>query len=439
MIEILPVGGYSEIGRNCVIVKYKDEAVMLDMGLHMENYIRLTEDDDIPFKIPLSTLVREKAVPDISAVADDFKKVKAVCISHAHLDHVGAVPFYANKIKCPVHGSKFTIAVLRALLKDKRAKPKFDLVEHEVNSKFKVSDNIEVEFFNITHSTPQTVMIVVHTPDGSVVYANDFKLDNAPLLGQRPEYEKIAKLKNVKGLIMDSLYALDKRKTPSESIAREMLRDVMLGVSTKDKNIVITTFSSHIARLKTIVDLANSLGRKPVFVGRSLSKYLDAAKEAGIVDFESKADFVRFGSKLNEYFKKVKKTEDKVFIVTGHQGEPKAILSRLVKDNIFPFKPEDVVIFSCNIIPIEESFRNRENLENAMKDKKVRIFSDLHVSGHACREDHREFLNLLKPQNLIPTHGEIAMLESQRELAVECGIKKENVHILKNYNRLCLK
>ncbi len=438
MIEIIPIGGFSEIGRNCVMVKYKEESVMLDLGLHMENYIRLTEDDDVPFKIPLKTLVQENAVPDLLSVKDDFKTVKAICISHAHLDHVGAVPFYTNKIKAPIHGTKFTIEVLKALLKDKKKKPQSELITHKENSEFKVSENLTIEFINVTHSTPQTVIIVVHTPEGCVVYANDFKLDNSPLLGSKPNYKALDSLQNVKGLVIDSLYALDPRKTPSESIAREMMRDVLLGVSSEDKNIVVTTFSSHIVRLKNIVELAESLGRKPVFVGRSLAKYLDAAKNAGIINFEQRAEFVRFGSKIEEYFKKNKNTKDKLFIVTGHQGEPKAVLSRLVKKNIFPFNYEDLVLFCCKIIPHEDNFRNRSDLESSLKEKRTRIFTDLHVSGHACREDHREFIKRLKPENIIPTHGEIPMLEAQKELCVELGYEEKKVHILKNFSRIYL-
>lgn len=436
MIEIIPVGGYSEIGRNCTIVKWNDESVMLDFGLRMENYIRLTEDEEVPFKIPQAKLIREDAVPDIESIKDELKYIKAICVSHAHLDHVGAIPFFTNKLKASIHGTKFTIEVLKALLRDKKASAYSELIAHPENSKFKVSKNLKVEFIHVTHSTPHTVIIVVHTPDGCVVYANDFKLDNAPVLGKKPNYEAMQALTNVRALIMDSLYAPDPRKTPSESIAREMLRDVLLGTSSNGKNIIITTFSGHIARLKTIVELAQTLKRKPVFIGRSLSKYVDAAKAAEIIDFEQKADFVRYGSELEKYFKKNQNTIDKLFIVTGHQGEPKAVMSRISKGKFFPFNEEDLVIFSCKIIPVEENFHNRDILEAALKLKKVRIFADIHVSGHACREDHREFIKLIKPENVIPTHGDLTMLGAQKELCKEIGYNEKNIHILANFQRI---
>lgn len=436
MIEIIPVGGFSEIGRNCSIVKWKDEAVMLDFGLEMGNYIKITEDEDVPQRIPQGTLIRSEAVPDIDAIKDELKHVKALCISHAHLDHVGAVPFFTNKLKMPIHGTRFTMEVLKALLQDKNKKIDADLHVHPENCKFKVSKNLDVEFIHVTHSTPHTVIMVVHTPEGCVVYANDFKLDNAPVLGPKPNYDAMKKLTNVKALIMDSLYALDPRKTPSESIAREMLKDVLLGTTSDNHNIIVTTFSSHIARIKTIMELAKMLKRRPVFLGRSLAKYVEAAKEAGIADFEKEADMVKFGAKIERYFKKEKNTKDKLFIVTGHQGEPKAVLSRLAKQNIFPFEEEDLVLFSCKIIPQEENFLNREKLELQLKKKKVRIFTDIHVSGHACREDHREFIKLIRPEHIIPTHGNVDMLKALKDLALEMGYSSKNIHILKNFSKI---
>jgi len=436
MIEIIPVGGFSEIGRNCTIVKWKEEAVMLDFGLMMENYVRLTEDGDMQFNLSEEVLIREQAVPDLHALDEELKCVKALCVSHAHLDHIGAIPFFTSKLKMPIHGTKFTIEVLRALLADKRKNIDSQLIMHPENCTFVVSKNLKVEFIHITHSIPQAVLIAIHTPEGVVVYANDFKLDNNPLMGEKPNYDAMRKLKNVKALIVDSLYSLDPRKTPSESIAREMLRDVLLGTTSQGKNIIVTTFSSHIARINTLVDLSKTLKRKPVFIGRSLAKYLDAAKVAGIADYSNNAEFVRFGSTIEKYFNKTKDTKDKMFIVTGHQGEPKAVLSRLAKSKMFPFEQEDLVLFSCKIIPVEENYHNRAILEEDLKRKKVRIFSDLHVSGHACREDHRELINLLTPENIIPTHGDVKMLEAQKELAGEMGYAPEKIHILKNFSKI---
>jgi ribonuclease J len=433
-MDIIPVGGYSEIGRNCVIIKVGNESVMLDLGLLLDNYIKYTEDDDVVDYSP-KMLMEIDAVPNINAIADIKSTLQGVCVSHAHLDHAGAIPFLSEKIRCPIHATHFTNEVIKTIARDEKIKMANELVSHKSNSRFRLSKNIEIEFINVTHSTPQTVIIVVHTPEGSVVYANDFKFDSAPVLGQKPNFERLKELK-AKVLIIDSLYSLSLRKTPSEAIAREMLKDVLLGTNTEGKNIIVTTFSSHIARLKTIVELGERLNRKVVFLGRSLHKYSTAAETCDLVDFKH-IEKIRFGAQVRKYLQRVTKTEKYLFVVTGHQGEPKATLWKMVH-GAFKFKEGDAVIFSCNVIPTEENLANREKLEEEFRQQHVRIFKDIHVSGHASREDQRDLLDILKPEHIIPTHGNVAMLAGMKELALEQRYKPEFVHILKNGERLKL-
>lgn len=437
MIEIIPVGGYSEVGRNSVIVKYNDEAVMLDCGLKMEEYIELSENDAIPDKKPRGTLMRNEAIPNIKPVREELKNIKAVAVSHAHLDHVGALPFLVDEIKAPVHATDFTINVLKAQLEDK-GKRFDDLHSHESNSRFSVSENIDLEFIHVKHSTPQTVVIVVHTPDGSVVYANEFRFDDTPLLGEKPNYEGLENIENPKALILDSLYVNKDRHTPSEVKAKEELKEIIIEGNTKNKNIVVTTFASHLERIKSIVDVSKEVGRRPVFIGRSLAKYMDAAKDAGIIEFENQAGMVKSGGKVQNYFDNMKKTKDKVFITTGHQGEPKAILSRITDEDIFPFEEGDIVIFSSKIIPIEESYKNRAILEEKLEKKGVNIYTDVHVSGHAARKDHKRLVDLIKPEHLVPTHGDREMLEEFKDMTVSMGYDADNVHVLRNFNNLYL-
>ncbi|HHE36614.1 MAG TPA: MBL fold metallo-hydrolase [Candidatus Woesearchaeota archaeon] len=436
-LQIITIGGYSEIGRNCTLVRVDDEAIILDMGLHMDNYIAYTEErEELHTEKDMSadTLIKAGAVPNIYQVQDLWLKVKAICISHAHLDHVGAVPFISNKFKADIHCTKYTAEVLKTILKDEKITLRNNIVPHHVNSRFKVSKNITVEFINITHSIPQTVIIAVHTPYGTLIYANDFKLDNAPTLGEKPNFKRLKQLgeQGVKALIVDSLYADTPMKTPSENIAKEMLKDVLLGVNSKGKAVIITTFSSHIARLKSIVELGKKLKRRIVFIGRSLNKYVSAAKRAGIADLSRQAEFVKYGNKLKKFFKRVKHPEKYLFIVTGHQGEPGAVLPRMVYQRLYNFQEEDHVIFSCSIIPVKNNIINREKLDSALKKKKVRLFTDVHVSGHAFREDLRDLLHLLKPEQIIPTHANKEKLNAMKELALETGYKPEQIRILKN-------
>ncbi len=429
MLQIKAIGGHGEVGRNCTAVRHNDTVVLLDLGLHIENYIALTEDEDV---IDVSTrlLIDGDAAPDIHLLNDWKGRVKAICLSHAHLDHIGAIPFLANKFNCPIVGTPYTIEVVRALVKDQKREMRNELIAIPVNGTYKVSKDVSVEFVSVTHSIPHAALMVVHTPDGDIVYANDFKLDNQPLIGEPPNWERVKKLRP-KVLISECLYAPKASKTPSERVAREMLRDVLLGTNSKGKNIIVTTFSSHIARLKSIVDIAKLLKRKPVFLGRSLDKYVSAAEAVGLADFTSGTERVKYSSKVQEYLKRLKKTEQYLFIVTGNQGEPKAILNKLVNKGYFPFQEEDHVVFSCTTIPTQTNQENRNKLEQDLRRKKVRIFTDIHVSGHAAREDLRDMINWLNPEILVPSHGDKRMMDAFGSLAREMGYKDHAIKPLK--------
>jgi ribonuclease J len=291
----------------------------------------------------------------------------------------------------------------------------------------------------MTHSVPQTVMILVKTKYGDVLYSNDFKFDNNPTLGEKPNYkalEAIGKSGKLKALIVDSLYADDPRKTPSEAIAKEMLKDVLLGTNSKGKVVVVTTFSSHIARLQSIVSLGKKLNRKIVLMGRSLTKYVKAAEDVGLVNFSKDCKIVTYGSQIKSFFKKEAHPEKYLFVVTGHQGEPKAVLGKVVNRNWLKFHPGDHVIFSSSIIPVEQNFVNREKLEKELSKYKVRIFRDVHVSGHAGREDLRDLVELVKPKFVMPAHGNKKKSLAMKDLCLQLGFKSDRIRILKDGNRI---
>jgi len=435
MIEIMPIGGFREVGKNCTAIKVDDEVVILDMGLHLQHYIDYTGDDD-DADLSLNKLIEIKAVPDINLIEDWIPLTKAICVSHAHLDHVGAVPFLAQKFKCAIHGTPYTMEVLKALIADKEIKVHNKIISHDVNSMFKVSDNIKIEFISVTHSVVHAALIVVHTKYGSIVYANDFKLDNQPTLGNKSNIGRMREMKNVKALIIDSLYAHKPIKTPSESVAKELLREVMLSTNSKGKAIIVSTFSSHLARIKSILEFSKQLNRKVVFLGRSLDKYVMAGEKCGIVEFSKQAKIIKYRQQVQKFLKNCKNPEDYVFVVTGHQGEPKSVLARMIFQNYFKFKKEDIVIFSCQIIPGEANITNRAAMEAELRKKKVRIFTDIHVSGHGAREDQRDLINTIEPEMLLPSHSEIATAEKFLELAEEMGYREnKNCFILKNGHR----
>jgi ribonuclease J len=310
------------------------------------------------------------------------------------------------------------------------------------NATYQLTENIKIEFINMTHSTPQTVMIAIHTKYGVIIYANDFKFDSTPTLGKKPNFERLKELgkKGILALICDSTYAPLKAKTPSESVAKAMLKEVMLGTDSKGKAVVVTTFSSHLARLKSIIEFGKQMNRKILFIGRSLSKYVYAGQDINLINFAQDAKILRFRGQISAKLNDVNKNRGKYLIVcTGHQGEPKAVLSRISKKEYpFEFKSEDHVIFSSSVIPTEINQQNREKLETALKNQGVRIFRDVHVSGHAAREDLRDLINIVKPKHIIPAHGELEMTEALADLAYEMGYTKKNVHIMQDLQKLTL-
>tara|TARA_Y100000310_G_scaffold342247_1_gene444634 strand:- start:41126 stop:42454 length:1329 start_codon:yes stop_codon:yes gene_type:complete len=436
MIEIYAVGGYNEVGKNCSAINVDGEVVVIDLGIHLENYIKLTEDEDL-VKINADKLMAVGAVPNISVLDKIKDKVKAIVIGHAHLDHVGAVPYIADKFNAPVVCAPYTAEVTKSILKDEGIKLKNEIRTVNINSYYTVSDNIKIEFVHITHSIPQAALVVVHTKYGVIVYANDFKLDLHPTLGKKPNFKRMEEIskENVIALVVESTYSPDQRKMPSEQVAKEMLRDVLLGTDNKDNLIIVTTFSSHIARLKSIIEFGKKLNRKIIFLGRSLAKYVKAAENIGIVNFSKDVEIVKYSRQIERKLKKVDNNRKKYLLVTtGHQGEPKSVLYKIAKREFkFDLYPEDNVVFSCRTIPTPTNIANRDALENELKQTGVRIFKDIHTSGHAAREDLRDFINILKPRNIIPSHGNKNMRDSLAELAVEMGYKTDqNIFLLNN-------
>lgn len=440
-VEIFAVGGYSEVGRNMTAIKVDDEVIVCDMGIHLENYIALTQDEDL-VNLQTRELIEHNAIPNIDLIEGWTSNVKAIVPTHAHLDHIGAIPFIGGYYDAPVICTPFTGAVLQALIDDAKIPFKNKIKILNVNSKIKISDNITIEFVSITHSTPQTVIIVIHTPYGKVVYGNDFKFDQYPVLGTKPNIDRlkeIGKEGDVICLIMDSLYAKEHRKMPSESVARQMLKDVLLGTNSEGRIVIATTFSSQIARLKSIVDYGKRMGRKIVFMGRSLHKYVSAAEEVGLVNFTDDVEIVKYSSKIKSKLNKIIKEgkEKYLVVVTGHQGEPQAALNRMV-EGMFHFQQGDHVIFSSSVIPTPTNKKNREIIEEKLEGLGVRVFTDIHVSGHAAREDLRDMIEMLKPKNIIPAHAEPDMKEALRNLAVDLGYNSKNVHIIQNGDNLQL-
>lgn len=429
MIKIHTIGGYEEVGRNMTAIEAEDEIVILDMGLHLEPYIKLQDKEG---KNPLTKemLLQVGAVPDDSTI--DKSKVVAIIPSHAHLDHLGAIPYLESRYNAQILCTPFAKEVLQKITQDHYMKIQNKIKTLETG-KIHKTKNFEIELIPVTHSVIQTVIVAITTKQGTILYANDFKIDKTPTFGEKTDLIKLQKYKPL-ALICDCIKADQEVPTPSEAKAKEMLETVFEENNFENKVVVISTFSSHIARLQTILACAKKINRKTVFIGRSLAKYVEAAAIAeGITDFKD-VEIIKHGDQIKKGLNKIlDRKHEYVIVATGHQGEPNAVLTKLATNQL-PLKlmPNDVVIFSSTVIPNGENIKNRSILEEELERKNITVFLDIHVSGHATRNDLKEFIATLQPKHLIPAHGPIKMQKNLLSIGKELNYDDEFLHYSKN-------
>jgi ribonuclease J len=437
-MRIHTIGGYNEVGKNMTVLDLGDDAIIFDAGLFLPAIVGVQEREKIP---------TEKGMRALGALPDDLyldhhslsDKVRAIIVSHAHLDHVGGIPYVAPRYHANVLGTPFTTEVLKVLMADSKQSIPNKIIPIKPNGSYviKGKKDYKVELINMTHSTIQSAIIAIHTKEGIVLYANDYKLDNSPVLGDKPNYGRLKELAKigVRALIVDCLYAPDDRKTPSEKIARGLLEDALFTTDNQNTGIIVTTFSSHIARLKSIVEFGVRLNREVIFAGRSLNKYVTAARNIGQLPFGNKIQIVTYKKQLDKAFKRINANKKKYLLVcTGHQGEPGSILDRISRGQT-PLKlsSNDQIIFSSKTIPTPINEANRTDMEAKLKKFQVRIFDNVHVSGHGGREDLRDLITLTKPQHVIPSHGDLKKTTAGAMLAQEMGYKLgETVHLMQN-------
>ncbi|MBU4501038.1 MAG: RNase J family beta-CASP ribonuclease [Nanoarchaeota archaeon] len=436
-MEIATVGGYREVGKNMTAVKVGNDAVVLDMGFYLPSLIDFEEEGGDRSEISTNELKNIGAIPDMSVINAWRKNVRCIGLGHCHLDHIGAVPYLSNRFpNATIMGTPYTLEVLRTMILEEQIKMdnKFKIIQP--NADAKLAKNLKIEFINMTHSTLQCTMMAVHTKEGVVLYANDFKFDNHPIVGKKPNLKRLKELgeKGIKALVVESIYAGRHRKTPSEKVAREMLKDVMLNTENEGNLIVASTFASHIARLKSIIDFGEQLNRQIVIMGRSMHKYITSAENLKLINFSQRADILGYSRHIKKKLKEIEKQGRGKYLIicTGGQGEPGSIMQRMATNQMpFEFQKDDHVIFSNKIIPAEINKIHRAELEEQLQKKKTRIFSDIHVSGHAGREDLRDLIKITNPEHLIPAHGDQQMLKSFAQLAEDMGYhRKKNVHVM---------
>ncbi len=421
-MKITAVGGYKAVGRNMTGVSLDKKTIAIDNGIRLDTLQIYDDDSDMVRRCSEEELVRMDIIPD----ADRLKNVACQVLSHGHLDHIGALPM--NKPRVPIVATPYVTEMARSEYKQG------DFYGIEYGQDYEVSNDITVELVEITHSIPYASVVVLHTKEGDVVYTGDFRFDDHSQLA-RTNYKRLRELGNgnVKALIVESTRVRKEGKTPSEDVVRTMLKDVLEFI---DKGLIVTTtFSTHIERVQSIVDQAEKSGRTPVILGRSLGKQSKLAQKFDILDLPQGTNVFSKAKAIAGFLSDIgNNKEDYLLIVTGHQGEDRSILSRMV-DGKFPFRFEhnDSVIFCARTIPGPLNAASRYVLETKLKSQGVSIFDNVHVSGHAAREDHRRMLELLKPEHIIPCHGDMDMRSSYAELAVEEGYKiNKNLHVLTN-------
>ncbi|MFH1802143.1 MAG: MBL fold metallo-hydrolase [archaeon] len=445
-MKVHAIGGWSEVGKNMTALEIGQDVLLFDCGIYLPAIVRVQEKEKVP---------TEKGMRNIGALPNDLyldrlglrKKVRAILISHAHLDHIGAIPYIANKYKAPVVGTRFTMEVVKVLMRDNGQTIPNKIVPVKVNGSYivkGVSGTYKVEFINVPHSTIETAAIAVHTPEGIVLYANEFKMDNTPTFGEKANYKRLRELskEGIKLMMVDSLYAHQDIKTPSEKIAKVLLEDVLLNTPNRDAGIVVSTFSSQIARLKTITEIGKKLGREVLFLGRSLNKYMTAAHNVGRAPFFADIKMVTYRKQLEKALRQISANKRRYLVVcTGHQGEPGSILDRISRHQL-PLKLDhnDHIIFSSKTIPTPETELSKNQLIARLRKMNVRIFDNMHVSGHGSREDIRDMIEVTKSQHLLPSNAGLERTSLCADLAVSMGYKmNKTVHLLEDGGVLNLK
>lgn len=442
-IEIATIGGYEEVGRQMTAVRAGEDVVIFDMGLNLSKV--LIHDNVETERMHSLDLIDMGAIPDDRVMSEIEGDVKAIVPTHGHLDHIGAISKLAHRYDAPVMGTPFTIELVKQQIQgEEKFGVENDLVKMEAGGTTRISDDVELEFVNVQHSIIDAINPVLHTPEGAVVYGLDKRMDHDPVVGDPIDMDRFREIgeEGVLCYIEDCTNAQKKGRTPSESVARRHLKDVMYSMEDYDGGIVATTFSSHIARVKSLVEFADDIGRQPVLLGRSMEKYSGTAERLDFVEFPEDLGMYGHRKSVDRTFKRIMSEGKENFlpIVTGHQGEPRAMLTRMGRgDTPYELEEGDKVIFSARVIPEPTNEGQRYQSETLLRMQGARIYDEVHVSGHLNREGHYEMLNALEPENVIPAHQDMEGFAPYVELAESEGYELgEDLHVTRNGNVITL-
>lgn len=417
--KIVVLGGLGEVGKNMYCVMHNDAIVIIDTGV----------------SFPESELMGvDYVLPDFTFLKQNEDKIKALLITHGHEDHIGGIPFLLQSLNIPaIYAPNHAKELIAVKLQDKNIR--YDnLFVYTENTKLKFKE-IEIEFFRVTHSIPDSHGISIKTPDGRIVTTGDYKFDLTPI-GPMANLYKMATLgeDGVDLFIGDSTNALNEGFSTSESVVDETLGEMF--DKHKTNRIIIATFASNIYRIKHIFETCYKHNRKICIFGRSMENNINISLNAGYINHKELLVSPEEANNL--------KPGEVAILCTGSQGEPLAALSRISNGTHKQIKlrPDDVVIFSSSAIPGNALSITKTINKLCLKGVKVYTntsLADLHTSGHANEEEIKLAIRLLKPKYMMPFHGDYRMLKRQADIGISCGIPKENTFILKNGDSLILK
>jgi ribonuclease J len=412
ILRIIPLGGVGQIGKNMMVIEYDGQLLIIDCGL------MFPESDMLGIDI---------VIPDMEYVFARKDRVRAILVTHGHEDHVGGLPYLLQQVKAPLYATRLTRGLIEVKLKEHGLLNGADL--HTVSP----SDVLDlapfkVEFFRVCHSIPDGVGLGITTPVGLIVHSGDFKFDQTPVDGKLTDFAKLAELggRGVHILFSDSTNAETEGQTPSEQVVGETF-DRIFGRA--GGRIIVATFASNISRVQQVIDTARKYDRRVGIVGRSMVNYAKQAARLGYLDFDP--DEFLTAEEMNSL-----PAHEVAIACTGSQGEPTSALVRmsLGEHRQVNIRPGDSVIVSATPIPGNEELVNRtiNNLFRAGAKVYHHQRMEVHVSGHASREEHKLMLNLTRPRFFVPIHGEYRHLVHHGRMAREVGIPPENVFVVES-------
>lgn len=412
-LRVIPLGGVGEIGKNMLAVEVGDDIIVVDAGL-------MFPDEEM--------LGIDLVIPDITYLRQRRDKVRGFLMTHAHEDHIGALPYaLRDLLNVPIYGTKLTLGLIRTKLREHKLADRATYREIEPGTAFEIG-GLRCDSYYVCHSIPDAIGVTIDTPFGTVVHSGDWKFDHTPVDGRQTDFARLAAIaaKGVLLLMSDSTRAEVPGYTQSERHVAEMFDAIM---SRAPGRVITTTFASNISRIRQIVEIAAAWGRKTAIVGRSMENYTKTARELGYLEYPEGAIVGPHEiSKLADH--------EICIITTGSQGEPTSALSRMALGDHrhVAVKEGDTVVMSATPIPGNEELVSR-TVDNLFKLGAEVIYdpqSRPHVSGHASQEELKLLLNILRPKHFLPIHGEYRMLVRHARMAIDLGVDAKSSFVLTN-------